>query len=75
MENFWKGTFSQIAGTYSISVYQKLSMNSIHDKLIKIHVLRLLASLKWLRYHLRPKCGKENKKKLYKNMSAYILQE
>lgn len=49
-------------------------MNSIHDKLIKIHVLRLLASLKWLRYHLRPKCGKENKKKLYKNMSAYILQ-
>lgn len=50
-------------------------MNSIHDKLIKIHVLRLLASLKWLRYHLRPKCGKENKKKLYKNMSAYILQE
>ena len=49
-------------------------MNFIHDKLIKIHVLRLLASLKWLRYYLRPKCGKENKKKLYKNMSAYILQ-
>lgn len=48
-------------------------MNFIYDKLIKIYVFRLLVLLKWLRYYLRFKCGKENKKKFYKNMSVYIL--